>query len=95
MSDMRHCAGCPGYQDADHAWDTCPGLPPDPELARLREAARPALRLLDSLSAYQRHPDRGNPDVECAMCMGELIGPDETATIEVLRQALAAVEQKA
>ena len=48
----------------------------------LVEVAGKMLANLDALDDYMKQPDRGGYGVECAVCMGEWLEPEDRAVME-------------
>lgn len=58
---------------------------------QVADALRNGLAILRNLDAYQQHPDRGNPDAECACCMGELFDDQYRRIMESMASAIRAI----
>ena len=57
--------------------------------AALLAALRDMIAIIEGVDEYQRHPDRGNPDAECACCMGEMFDMEEADMVQRARAAIA------
>ncbi|MCR4304962.1 MAG: hypothetical protein NUV63_12200 [Gallionella sp.] len=58
------------------------------ERNELLAALRDMVAIVEGVDEYQRHPDRGNPDTECACCMGEMFDMEEVDMVERARAAI-------
>lgn len=70
-------------EECDDPWWPVYAAPFPVAPAAISEALVKARKIIAEIDEYQRKPERGHPDHECACCMGELLDDDRGTIAEI------------